>query len=349
MSLGPIMLDIKGTQLTVDDKRRLQHPLTGGVILFARNYSSLRQLTELTAEIHALRIPSLLIAVDHEGGRIQRFRKDFTRLPAMRELGRIWDEHPVRARHLAQLTGYVLAAELRACGIDLSFTPVLDVDHGQSCIIGNRAFHRKPQAIGDLAHSLMLGLKLGGMAAIGKHFPGHGYIQADSHIEIPVDKRTYADIEMDDLIPFRQMIDFGLNSIMPAHIIYPKVDSQPAGFSKVWLQEILRTELGFDGCIFSDDLSMEGAAVVGDLVQRAEVAFNAGCDMVLVCNNPHAADKLLAELQWDIPAISLVRLARIRGRSHPDSVAKLHENAHFIKSMKEVGNIGVSNGELPLT
>jgi beta-N-acetylhexosaminidase len=348
MSLGPIMLDIEGTQLTIDDKRRIQHPLTGGVILFTRNYSSLRQLTELTTEIHALRTPSLLIAVDQEGGRIQRFRKDFTRLPAMRELGRIWDEHPVRARHLAQLTGYVLAAELRACGVDLSFTPVLDVDHGQSSVIGNRAFHRKPQAIGDLAHSLMLGLKQGGMAAIGKHFPGHGYIQADSHIEIPVDKRTYADIEMDDLIPFRQMIDFGLTSIMPAHIIYPKVDSQPAGFSKVWLQEVLRTELGFDGCIFSDDLSMEGAAVAGDIVQRAEVAFNAGCDMVLVCNNPRAADKLLAELQWDIPAISLARLARMRGRSHADSVAKLHESAHFIKSIKEVGNIGVSNGELPL-
>ena len=348
MSLGPIMLDIEGTQLTIDDKRRLQHPLTGGVILFTRNYLSLRQLTELTTEIHALRTPSLLIAVDHEGGRIQRFRKDFTRLPAMRELGIIWDEHPVRARHLAQLTGYVLAAELRACGVDLSFTPVLDIDHGQSSIIGNRAFHRKPQAIGCLAHSLMLGLKQGGMVAIGKHFPGHGYIQADSHIEIPVDKRTYADIEMDDLIPFRQMIDFGLTSIMPAHIIYPKVDSQPAGFSKVWLQEVLRTELGFDGCIFSDDLSMEGAAVAGDVVQRAEVAFNAGCDMVLVCNNPHAADKLLAELQWDISAISLVRLARMRGRSHADSVAKLHESAHFIKSMKEVGNIGISNGELPL-
>jgi beta-N-acetylhexosaminidase len=348
MSLGPIMLDIEGTQLTIDDKRRLQHPLTGGVILFTRNYLSLRQLTELTTEIHSLRTPSLLIAVDHEGGRIQRFRKDFTRLPAMRELGIIWDEHPVRARHLAQLTGYVLAAELRACGVDLSFTPVLDIDHGQSSIIGNRAFHRKPQAIGGLAHSLMLGLKQGGMVAIGKHFPGHGYIQADSHIEIPVDKRTYADIEMDDLIPFRQMIDFGLTSIMPAHIIYPKVDSQPAGFSKVWLQEVLRTELGFDGCIFSDDLSMEGAAVAGDVVQRAEVAFNAGCDMVLVCNNPHAADKLLAELQWDISAISLARLARMRGRSHADSVAKLHESAHFIKSMKEVGNIGISNGELPL-
>ncbi|TFH10611.1 MAG: beta-N-acetylhexosaminidase [Nitrosomonadales bacterium] len=348
MSLGPIMLDIEGTELTVDDKRRLRHPMTGGVILFTRNYSSLRQLTDLTTKIHALRTPTLLIAVDHEGGRIQRFRKDFTRLPAMRELGRIWDEHPVRARHLSQLTGYVLAAELRACGVDLSFTPVLDIDYGQSCIIGDRSFHRKPQAIGDLAQSLMQGLKLGGMAAIGKHFPGHGYIQEDSHIEMPVDKRRYADIEMDDLIPFRQMINSGLTGIMPAHVIYPKIDSQPAGFSKIWLQEILRTELGFDGCIFSDDLSMEGAAVAGNIVQRAKVAFNAGCDMVLVCNDPHAADKLLTELKWDIPAISLARLAHMRGRSNPDSVAKLYENAQFIKSIKEVGNIGVSNGELPL-
>lgn len=349
MSIGPIMLDIEGTQLTVDDRRRLQHPLTGGVILFTRNYTSLRQLTELTEEIHSLRSPALLIAVDHEGGRIQRFRKGFTRLPAMRELGIIWDEHPVRARHLAHQTGYVLAAELRACGIDLSFTPVLDIDHGQSRIIGDRAFHRKPQAIGDLAHSLMLGLKSGGMAAIGKHFPGHGYIQADSHVEIPVDNRTYTDIEMDDLIPFRQMINFGITGIMPAHVIYTKVDSQPAGFSKIWLQEILRKELGFDGCIFSDDLSMEGATIAGDIVQRADIAFSAGCDMVIVCNNPYAADKLLAELKWDIPATSLVRLARMRGRSNPDSVSKLHENAHFIKSMKEVGTIGISNGELPLT
>jgi beta-N-acetylhexosaminidase len=266
----------------------------------------------------------------------------------MRELGKIWDEHPVRARHLAQLTGYVLAAELRACGVDLSFTPVLDIDYGQSCIIGNRAFHRKPQAIGELAHSLMQGLKLGDMEAIGKHFPGHGYIQEDSHIEMPVDKRSYADIEMDDLIPFRQMINYGLAGIMPAHVIYSKIDSRPAGFSTVWLQEILRSELEFDGCIFSDDLSMEGAAVAGDVVQRAEVAFDAGCDMVLVCNDPRAADKLLAELQWNIPATSLARLARMRGRSNPDSVAKLHENAKFVKSVQEVGNIGISNGELPL-
>ncbi len=344
MPLGQIMCDIAGTELTIDDKRRLQHPMTGGVILFARNYSSLQQLTDLTTEIHSLRTPSLLVAVDHEGGRVQRFKNGFTRLPAMRELGKIWDEYPIRAHRLAQLTGYVLAAELRACGIDLSFTPVLDIDYQQSCVIGDRAFHRKPQVIGELAHSLMKGLKLGGMEAIGKHFPGHGYIQEDSHIEMPVDKRSYADIKMDDLIPFREMIKHGLAGIMPAHVIYPKIDSQPAGFSTVWLQKILRSELEFDGCIFSDDLSMEGAVVAGNIVQRAEIAFNAGCDMVLVCNDPHAADKLLAELEWKMPAASLARLNRMRGHPHSDSVAKLHENPGFIQSAQEVGNIGASTG-----
>ena len=348
MSLGPVMLDIKGTQLTADDKKKLLHPLVGGVILFTRNYSSLSQLAQLTAEIHALRTPPLLIAVDHEGGRVQRFREDFTRLPPMRELGIIWDDHPVKARHLAQQTGYVLAAELRAAGVDLSFTPVLDMDHGQSCIIGDRAFHHKPQAIADLAHSLMSGLKSGGMTAVGKHFPGHGYIEADSHIEVPVDERAYLDIGENDLIPFRKMIGFGLAGIMPAHVIYPQVDAHPAGFSEIWLKKILRGELGFEGCIFSDDLNMEGAAIAGNMLQRAESALNAGCDMVLVCNNAEAADTLLAELQWDISAISVVRLARMRGQPHPDSVVKLHESASFVKAVEEIGSLGLRSGELPL-
>ena len=339
MSLGPIMCDIAGTELTIDDKRRLQHPMIGGVILFTRNYSSRKQLKKLIAEIHSLSTPSLLIAVDHEGGRVQRFGYDFTGLPAMRKLGEIWDEHPFRACQLATATGRVLAAELRACGVDLSFTPVLDIDYGQSSIIGNRAFHREPKAIGELAHSLMQGLELGGMGAIGKHFPGHGYIQEDSHIEMPVDKRNYADIKMDDLIPFREMIKQGLAGIMPAHVIYPKIDSQPAGFSTVWLQKILRSELEFDGCIFSDDLSMEGAVVAGNIVQRAEIALNAGCDMVLVCNDPHATDKLLSELQWEMPAASLARLDRMRGRPNPDSIDKLRENEAFVSSVLEVEQI----------
>jgi len=346
MSLGPLMLDVVGTELTDDDRRRLLHPLVGGVILFSRNYTSLRQLGELTAAIHALRSAPLLIAVDHEGGRVQRFREGFTRLPAMRELGKIWDQHPHRARHLAQQTGYVLAAELRACGVDMSFTPVLDIDHGQSCVIGDRAFHRQPQAIAELAHSLMLGLKQGGMAAVGKHFPGHGYIAADSHTEVPVDLRSYTDINMDDLIPFAQMIHFGLPAIMPAHVIYPKVDDKPAGFSEIWLKQILRGEMEFEGCIFSDDLGMEGAKVAGNVVQRSMAALHAGCDMVLLCNSPDAADELLAGLQWEMPATSSARLARMHGKPHPPSTNMLHEDAQFVKAVKEVGGIGVGNGEL---
>jgi beta-N-acetylhexosaminidase len=348
MTLGPIMLDIEGTKLTAADKRKLLHPAVGGVILFTRNYSSLAQLTQLTAEIRALRTPPLLIAVDHEGGRVQRFRTDFHRSPPMRELGRIWDEHPAEARRLARQTGYVLAAELRAAGVDFSFTPVLDMDYGASCVIGDRAFHRQPEVIADLAHSLMSGLKSGGMNAVGKHFPGHGGICADSHFEVPVDRRAYSAIEMNDMVPFRKMINLGLIGIMPAHVIYPEVDSSPAGFSEVWLKKILRDELGFEGCIFSDDLNMEGAAVAGDVVKRAESALKAGCDMALICNNPEGADTLLAELRWDISALSLVRMARMHGHPHPESIVELHENSKFVKAVKDIASIGMSSGELPL-
>ncbi len=349
MGLGPVMLDIAGAELTAEDEVRLCHPLVGGVILFTRNYQSPHQLAELTASIRELRSPSLLIAVDHEGGRVQRFREGFTRIPAMRELGKIWDEHPKRAKHLAQQAGYVLAAELRACGVDFSFTPVLDVDYGQSSVIGDRAFHGDPQAIAELAHSLLLGLKQGGMHTVGKHFPGHGYVQADSHLEIPVDERSYTDIELCDLIPFRQMVNFGLTAVMPAHVIYPKVDSRPAGFSPVWLKNILRGQLGFEGCIFSDDLSMAGATVAGSIVQRAEAALNAGCDMALVCNNPSAADELLAGLEWDMPATGKARLAQMRGRHHAESLVQLHEQAEFVKAVHEIAAIGSGTAALPLT
>ncbi len=348
MGLGPVMLDVQGTQLTAEDEARLRHPLVGGVILFARNYQSPGQLAELTAAIHALRNPPLLIAVDHEGGRVQRFREGFAKIPAMRELGRIWDAHPQRARHLAQQAGYVLAAELRACGVDFSFTPVLDVDHGQSSVIGDRAFHSDPQAIAELAHSLLLGLRQGGMHTVGKHFPGHGFVRADSHLDIPVDEREFVDIELCDLVPFRRMMNYGLTAVMPAHVIYPKVDSRPAGFSPVWLKNILRGKLGFEGCIFSDDLSMEGATVAGGIVQRAEAALHAGCDMVLVCNKPESADELLRGLDWEMPAASRARLAQMRGRAHPESLAKLHEQQQFHKALEEVAAIGMSNTELPL-
>jgi len=348
MGLGPVMLDVEGKRLTPEDEARLLHPLVGGVILFTRNYESPGQLKDLTAAIHALRTPTLLIAVDHEGGRVQRFREGFARIPAMRELGKIWDAHPQRACHLASQTGYVLAAELRACGVDFSFTPVLDMDYGQSSVIGDRAFHSNPQAIADLAHSLLLGLRQGGMHTVGKHFPGHGYVHADSHLEIPVDERTLVDIEMSDLIPFRRMVGYGMNAVMPAHVIYPRVDSRPAGFSPVWLKTILRGQLGFDGCIFSDDLSMAGAMIAGGINERAEAALKAGCDMVLVCNKPDSADELLQGLRWEMPVTSRARLAQMRGKAHPESASMLHEHLAFLKALDEVASIGIVNAELPL-
>lgn len=347
MPLGPVMLDIAGTQLTDDDRERLLHPLTGGVILFSRNFTSRKQLAALVQNIRSLRTPHLLIAVDQEGGRVQRFKEGFTRLPAMRELGKIWDKNPKRARHLSYQLGYVLATELLTCDVDLSFTPVLDIDHGHSSVIGDRAFHRKPCAVSDLGHDLMRGLKAGGMQAVGKHFPGHGYIQADSHLEKSVDQRCYADIEMDDLIPFQRMIDFGLTGIMAAHVIYPQVDQYPAGFSWIWLQQILRQTLQFEGCIFSDDLSMQGVAHFNSITARATAALEAGCDMVLVCNDTQAADTLLASLQWDISATSMARLAHMHGKQHFASMTKLREDKDYVQAVHEVGAIGDPNDVLP--
>ena len=348
MGLGPVMLDVLSTELTPDDEARLMNPLVGGVILFKRNFASIAQLTRLTVAIRALRPTPLLVAVDHEGGRVQRFHEGFTRIPAMRELGMIWDHQPQRARHLAHQTGFVLGAELRGCGVDFSFTPVLDVDHGRSGVIGDRAFHSDPEAISELAHHLLLGLKEAGMHTVGKHFPGHGFVVADSHLSIPVDERKFVDIELCDLVPFRKMISFGLTAIMPAHVIYPAVDSRPAGFSPVWLKDILRGTLDFEGCIFSDDLSMEGATVAGGIVERASAALNAGCDMVLVCNKPESADELLAGLHWEMPVTSRARLIHMRGAPHPVPLAKLHEDGHFLKALKEVSGIGISSPELPL-
>jgi len=347
MSLGPIMLDVVGTELDADDIRRLQHPLVGGVILFSRNFTSCAQLKALTASIHAVRQPPILIAVDHEGGRVQRFREGFTKIPAMREFGKIWDKNPKRAKELATDAGWILAAELRAHGVDFSFTPVLDVDYGESQVIGDRAFHRKPQAITELAQALMLGLKHGGMAAVGKHFPGHGFVAADSHVAIPVDERSFAEIEKTDIDPFRRMIDSGLQAVMPAHVIYPKVDDLPAGFSKIWLQQVLRKHLNFNGVIFSDDLAMEGAVVAGTVTQRAMAALQAGCDMVLLCNRLDLVDELLENMDGIMPAQSLARLARMHGKHQPADMVALHEDALFMQAIHQVGNVGKADGDLP--
>lgn len=346
MSVGPVMLDVVGTSLSTEDIKRLKHPLVGGVILFARNFENCEQLKALTASIHAIRQPPLLVAVDHEGGRVQRFREGFTKIPPMREFGQIWDRNPKQARELAAEAGYVLAVELRAHGIDFSFTPVLDMDYGDSVVIGNRAFHREPQAINELAYSLMLGLKKGGMSAVGKHFPGHGFVAADSHVSIPVDERPFDQIAQNDMQPFRKMIDEGLHAIMPAHVIYPQVDDKPAGFSSKWLQKVLRERLGFNGVIFSDDLSMEGATVGGDVTTRTLAALNAGCDMVLLCNRTDLADELLSKLVWKMSAQSIARLARMHGGHHPLSMVALRKSSHYVEAVKHVAKVGQLEDDL---
>lgn len=316
---GPVVVDVAGARLTKQEKRRLRHPLVGGVILFARNFESREQLCALTRKIHEAREEPLLIAVDHEGGRVQRFREDgFTELPPMQVLGRAWDTDPLAAMHMACEAGYVLAAELRACGVDLSFTPVLDLDYGVSKVIGTRAFHRDPRVVAMLARALIQGLAQAGMAACGKHFPGHGFVEADSHREIPVDARSLARVLKDDAAPYGWLGDGVLPAVMPAHVIYPKVDAQPAGFSRRWLQEILREQMDYDGVVFSDDLTMEGATVAGDITARARAALSAGCDMVLVCNRPELADELLANLghgkPYAHPAASVERIRRLMPR-----------------------------------
>lgn len=285
---GPLMIDIAGTELTAEERERLRHPLVGGAILFARNYVDPRQLTALCADIHGLRQPQLLIAIDHEGGRVQRCREPFTRLPPMRRLGDWWDRDPQAAVVGARDIGFTLAAELRACGVDLSFAPVLDLDYGASGIIGDRALHRRPEAIIALAGALIDGLHAGGMACCGKHYPGHGFIRADSHLALPVDEREMAAMD-EDLAPYRGL---KLDAVMAAHVLFPRVDARPAGFSPVWLG-MLRTEFGFDGAIFSDDLSMEGAAIAGDMVGRVDAGWEAGCDMMPVSNVPDAVVKVL--------------------------------------------------------
>ncbi|MDD0838513.1 beta-N-acetylhexosaminidase [Curvibacter sp. HBC61] len=309
---APLILDVAGTELSAADRRRLAHPLTGGVILFARNWQNRAQLLALASAIKAVR-DDLLICVDHEGGRVQRFRTDgFTHLPPMRAFGELWLQDgkggpgagAMAATNAATAAGYVLGSELRACGVDFSFTPVLDLDWGESGVIGDRAFHRDPRVVTLLAKSLMQGLLQAGMANCGKHFPGHGFVKADSHTEIPVDKRSLKAILADDAAPY-PWLSSTLTSVMPAHVIYPKVDARPAGFSSRWLQDILRRQLRFDGAIFSDDLSMEGARRLdGRVVSYTEAgvaALNAGCDLVLLCNQSlgqgEAVDELLAGLE----------------------------------------------------
>ncbi len=292
-SFGPVILDILGAELTSEEKEILQHPLVSGVILFSRNYSDPKQIHDLCRQIRSARKKPLIISVDHEGGRVQRFREGFTRIPAM---GLISQASSHDQLNIAKAAGWVMAAELLSVGIDLSFAPVLDLDKGICPAIGDRSFSNDPAQVIQLAMSVMQGMSAAGMVATGKHFPGHGSVNVDSHEETPVDKRSFAEIEADDLKPFVHTIQNNIAALMPAHIIFPEVDDKPVGFSSVWLQEILRKKLGFQGVIFSDDLNMKGASFAGDYASRAESALSAGCDIVLICNNRHGAIQILDKL-----------------------------------------------------
>lgn len=336
VSYGPLMIDVEGLSLNEADKRRLLHPLVGGVILFSRNYKDPVQLSALTQEIAELRQPPLPITVDHEGGRVQRFREGFTRLPAMRLLGELHSKDPIEADDSAEAVGLVLATELRAHGVDFSFTPVLDLDWGRSGVIGDRSFSKDPQIVSRLAASLIRGLAKGGMGSCGKHFPGHGWVEADSHVAIPVDERSMAEIEI-DMQPYHEL---SLDAVMPAHVIYPVLDERPAGFSPRWLEK-LRLECQFDGIIFSDDLSMEGASVAGSIVDRANAAWDAGCDVLLVCNKPDFVDALLAEWQPEMHPVRAARLSNLLGEpglgtDRPLTRAQLEANAEYQAALARI-------------
>jgi beta-N-acetylhexosaminidase len=311
------MVDVAGTKLSSEDIEVLRHPLVGGVILFSRNYQNPVQLSALNTEIRSLRSPQLLIAVDHEGGRVQRFREGFTRLPAAQLLGRQFDEDKREALRLAQSIGWLMASELRAVGVDFSFAPCVDLNYGLSEVIGDRSLHSDPDAVAALAVAYLAGMREAGMAAVGKHFPGHGAVVADSHVALPVDRRELADLEP-DLRPYRLLIENQLPGVMPAHVVYPAIDALPASLSKRWIGEILRGALGFHGCVFADDLSMAGAAAFGTVVQRARLALAAGCDVLPICNDRPAVHAVLRSFEPDLsnPA-SQARLVRMRARGEP--------------------------------
>jgi beta-N-acetylhexosaminidase len=314
VSLGPLMIDLEGTAVTPEETDLMRHPLVGGVILFTRNYADPEQLTQLVAAIHAVRGPPLIVAVDHEGGRVQRFRKGFSELPPARRIGHEFDLEPRTGLGLARSLGWLMAAELRSVGVDISFAPDVDLDYGISEIIGDRAFHARPQVVGQLAVAYMHGMRDAGMAATAKHFPAHGAVVADSHLTLPVDRRELADMT-DDLAPYYRLIANGLPAVMMAHVLFPAVDSLPASLSSRWIRDVLRGDLRFQGVVFSDDLSMGGAAAAyGDIVTRARQALSAGCDMLPVCNNRAGVVTLLDRLNVEPEPTSRIRLVRMHGK-----------------------------------
>ncbi len=335
MTLGPLMVDLEATNISDIEKELLLQAEVGGVILFTRNFESVAQITELVTEIHALKSPKILVAVDHEGGRVQRFHEGFSRIPAAALYARVVKGDLPQARQLAEYAGWLMAIELRACGIDFSFAPVLDLAHGLSGVIGDRAFHSKPTTVATLAYAFMHGMNKAGMQAVGKHFPGHGGVVEDSHVAIPVDHRELEELLNSDIVPFVSMIENKLAAIMPAHVIYDKVDDKPAGYSSYWIENILRQRFGFQGVIFSDDLSMEAAGVVGGFGERADAALKAGCDMALVCNHLDGAIEAAEYIKGYSNPTSQLRLVRMHGE-HEISWAQLKQNKHWQQVSQQV-------------
>ncbi len=335
---GPIVVDIAGSELREADRQRLTHPLVGMVILFSRNFKSSAQLRELCDEIHALRNPPLLIGVDHEGGRVQRFRRSFTHIPPMAHFGRLWDQDVLEACRAALAAGYILGAELRAHGVDLTFAPVLDLDWGRSQVIGDRAFHADARVVTVLANQVGHGLALAGMSTCGKHFPGHGWAQADSNNAVPVDERPIDQILLTDAAPYG-WLGIGLDAVMLAHVVYPSVDKTPAGFSAHWVQDILRKRLRFTGAVFSDDLSMQGARAAGDVVSAAKAALAAGCDFAMVCNDEAAADRVLEALQWGPTPQFGKRFARLVPRAGALEVDSLLQSDRYLGALRDLRHL----------
>jgi beta-N-acetylhexosaminidase len=340
MSLGCLMVDIAGTELTSDDVRVLTHPMVGSVILFSRNYRDVAQVSALTASIRALRTPHLLIAVDHEGGRVQRFRQGFTALPPARLLGRRFDADRREGLRLTQSVGWLMASELRSVGVDFSFAPCADLDYGVSEIIGDRAFHTEADAVGALAVAYMAGMRDAGMPAIAKHFPGHGAVVADSHVALPVDRREYVDLEA-DIRPYRLLIENHLPAVMAAHVVYPALDRLPASLSKRWVTGVLREELKFHGCVFADDLTMAGAAAFGDIIERTRLAIAAGCDVLPICNHRQAVQSVLDHFgrDWGSPA-SQARIVRMRARG--DAAENLGANRQWQQTVTDIANLSAA-------
>lgn len=341
MSLGPLMVDLEGTTISEVEKDLLLRPEVGGVILFSRNFESVEQITSLVKDIHDLRLPKLLIAVDHEGGRVQRFHEGFSRIPAAAVYAKVAKGDLVKGRALAEKAGWLMAIELRACGIDFSFAPVLDIAHGLSGVIGDRAFHSRPQTVATLAYAFMHGMNRAGMQAVGKHFPGHGGVVEDSHVAMPVDHRNLEELLRNDIAPFESMIENKLAAIMPAHVIYDNVDNKPAGYSSFWIKKILRQKLGFQGVIFSDDLSMEAAGIAGGFGERADAALKAGCDMALVCNHLDGAIEAAEYIKGYSNPVSQLRLVRMHGE-HDVNWEKLKQDEHWQQISAEISVLNES-------